>query len=184
MTHNNKIQNPRGTLDVLPEDQYYWDLVRNSAENIAQQFGHQRIDTPVFEATALFARTVGEGTDIVEKEMYTFLDRNDESITLRPEATASMVRAGITHGLLHNKQQKMWTMGPMFRYEKPQKGRYRQFHQFNIEAMGYEGPDVDAELIILCARMWKALNIRDLTLKINSLGNHESRKMYRKDLIS
>jgi len=174
----------RGMNDLLPETLATWRYLENEIIRIVESYGYSEIRLPIMERTELFKRSIGEETDIVEKEMYTFLDRNDESITLRPEATASMVRAGITHGLLHNKQQKMWTMGPMFRYEKPQKGRYRQFHQFNIEAMGYEGPDVDAELIILCARMWKALNIRDLTLKINSLGNHESRKMYRKDLIS
>ena len=136
------------------------------------------------ERTELFKRSIGEDTDIVEKEMYTFDDRNQESITLRPEATASMVRAGITNGLLHNQKQKMWTMGPMFRYEKPQKGRYRQFYQFNIEAMGYAGPDIDAELIILCARMWKVLRIKNLSLKINSLGNKNTRAKYREDLIN
>ena len=136
------------------------------------------------ERTELFKRSIGEDTDIVAKEMYTFDDRNQESITLRPEATASMVRAGITNGLLHNQKQKMWTMGPMFRYEKPQKGRYRQFYQFNIEAMGYAGPDIDAELIILCARMWKVLRIKNLSLKINSLGNKNTRAKYREDLIN
>jgi histidyl-tRNA synthetase len=131
----------------------------------------------------LFARSIGEVTDIVEKEMYTFPDRNGESLTLRPEATASVVRAGITNGLLHNQRQKLWTMGPMFRYEKPQKGRYRQFYQFDVEALGYEGPDVDAELIIMCARMWRALGISRLELEINSLGTGDARSRYRDTLV-
>jgi histidyl-tRNA synthetase len=138
---------------------------------------------PLLERTELFRRSIGEVTDIVEKEMYTFLDRNDESLTLRPEATAGVVRAGITNGLLHNQRQKLWTTGPMFRYEKPQKGRYRQFYQFDVEALGFEGPDIDAELIIMCARMWRALGISKLKLEINSLGTAESRTHYRDTLI-
>jgi histidyl-tRNA synthetase len=130
----------------------------------------------------VFRRSIGEVTDIVEKEMYTFDDDGD-SLTLRPEATASMVRAGITHGLFHNQKQKLWTVGPMFRRERPQAGRYRQFHQFDVEAMGYEGPDIDAELIIMCARLWKRLGIDRVRLEINSLGIAESRASYREALI-
>ena len=174
----------RGMNDLLPETLGTWRYLESEIIQIVESYGFNEIRLPIMERTELFKRSIGEDTDIVEKEMYTFDDRNQESITLRPEATASMVRAGITNGLLHNQQQKMWTMGPMFRYEKPQKGRYRQFYQFNIEAMGYAGPDIDAELIILCARMWKVLRIKNLSLKINSLGNKNTRAKYREDLIN
>ena len=174
----------RGMNDLLPDTLGTWRYLESEIIQIIESYGFNEIRLPIMERTELFKRSIGEGTDIVEKEMYTFDDRNQESITLRPEATASMVRAGITNGLLHNQQQKMWTMGPMFRYEKPQKGRYRQFYQFNIEAMGYAGPDIDAELIILCARMWKILRIKNISLKINSLGNKNTRAKYREDLIN
>ena len=170
--------------DLLPEIIGTWRYLEKIVMQVAESYGFSEIRLPIIERTELFQRSIGADTDIVEKEMYTFKDRNDESITLRPEATASMVRAGITNGLLHNQQQKLWTMGPMFRYEKPQKGRYRQFHQFNVEAMGYEGPDVDAELIIMCARMWKVLNLKNLRLEINTLGNQDSRAIYRNELIA
>ena len=174
----------RGMNDLLPDTLGTWRYLESEIIQTIESYGFNEIRLPIMERTELFKRSIGEGTDIVEKEMYTFDDRNQESITLRPEATASMVRAGITNGLLHNQQQKMWTMGPMFRYEKPQKGRYRQFYQFNIEAMGYAGPDIDAELIILCARIWKILRIKNLSLKINSLGNKNTRAKYREDLIN
>ena len=174
----------RGMNDLLPKTLGTWRYLESKIIQIVESYGFDEIRLPIMERTELFKRSIGENTDIVEKEMYTFDDRNQESITLRPEATASMVRAGITNGLLHNQKQKMWTMGPMFRYEKPQKGRYRQFYQFNIEAMGYAGPDIDAELIILCARMWKVLRIKNLSLKINSLGNKNTRAKYREDLIN
>ena len=174
----------RGMNDLLPEIIGTWRYLEKIVMQVAESYGFSEIRLPIIERTELFQRSIGADTDIVEKEMYTFKDRNDESITLRPEATASMVRAGITNGLLHNQQQKLWTMGPMFRYEKPQKGRYRQFHQFNVEAMGYEGPDVDAELIIMCARMWKVLNLKNLRLEINTLGNQDSRAIYRNELIA
>ena len=174
----------RGMNDLLPDTLGTWRYLESEIIQIVESYGFNEIRLPIMERTELFKRSIGEGTDIVEKEMYSFDDRNQESITLRPEATASMVRAGITNGLLHNQQQKMWTMGPMFRYEKPQKGRYRQFYQFNIEAMGYAGPDIDAELIILCARMWKILRIKNISLKINSLGNKNTRAKYREDLIN
>ena len=179
MTHNNKIQNPRGTLDVLPEDQYYWDLVRNSAENIAQQFGHQRIDTPVFEATALFARTVGEGTDIVEKEMYTFDDRGDESLTLRPEGTAPVSRAYIQHGM-HSMPQpvRLYYITPIFRYERPQSGRFRQHWQFGIEAIGDESALIDAEVIHLLWSFLISVGLKDIKLFINSIGDSHCRPAY------
>ena len=169
--------------DVLPDVSGTWRYLETVVRDIVQSYGYTEIRLPLLEQTELFRRSIGEVTDIVEKEMYTFDDRNGESLTLRPEATASVVRAGITNGLLHNQRQKLWTTGPMFRYEKPQKGRYRQFYQFDVEALGFDGPDVDAELIIMCARMWRALGISRLTLEINSLGTPESRASYRVALV-
>jgi histidyl-tRNA synthetase len=169
--------------DILPDVSGTWRYLETVVRDIVQSYGYSEIRLPLLERTELFRRSIGEVTDIVEKEMYTFLDRNDESLTLRPEATAGVVRAGITNGLLHNQRQKLWTTGPMFRYEKPQKGRYRQFYQFDVEALGFDGPDIDAELIIMCARMWRALGISKLKLEINSLGTAESRTNYRDILI-
>jgi histidyl-tRNA synthetase len=169
--------------DILPDVSGTWQHLESVVRDVVQSYGYAEIRLPLLEQTELFARSIGEVTDIVEKEMYTFPDRNGESLTLRPEATASVVRAGITNGLLHNQRQKLWTMGPMFRYEKPQKGRYRQFYQFDVEALGYEGPDVDAELIIMCARMWRALGISRLELEINSLGTGDARSRYRDTLV-
>jgi len=169
--------------DILPEIADTWRYLESEVQDIVGSYGYQEIRVPILEYTELFKRSIGEVTDIVEKEMYTFLDRNDESLTLRPEATASVVRAGMTNGLLHNQKQKLWTTGPMFRYEKPQKGRYRQFHQFDVEALGYDGPDVDAELIIMSARMWKRLGIDKIRLELNSLGVPESRARYRESLV-
>ena len=169
--------------DILPEASGTWRYLESVVQEIVHSYGYSEIRLPLLEYTELFQRSIGEVTDIVEKEMYTFLDRNGESLTLRPEATASVVRAGMTNGLLHNQRQKLWTSGPMFRYEKPQKGRYRQFHQFDVEALGYEGPDVDAELIIMTARLWQRLGISRLQLQINSLGVPESRLRYRAALI-
>jgi histidyl-tRNA synthetase len=169
--------------DILPDVSGTWRYLESVIREIVQSYGYKEIRLPLLEYTELFKRSIGEVTDIVEKEMYTFDDRNGESMTLRPEATAGVVRAGITNGMLHNQRQKLWTAGAMFRYEKPQKGRYRQFHQFDVEALGYEGPDVDAELIIMCARMWRALGISRLSLEINSLGTAESRARYRDILI-
>ncbi|ANO53041.1 histidine--tRNA ligase [Woeseia oceani] len=170
--------------DVLPEDAVLWRHLETIVRELVESYGYREIRLPVVEFTELFKRSIGEVTDIVEKEMYTFLDRNGESLTLRPEGTAGMVRAGITNSLLHNQRQKLWMTGPMFRYEKPQKGRYRQFHQMDVEALGYAGPDVDAELIIMCARMWQRLGISQIRLEINSLGNPESRALYREELVS
>ncbi len=169
--------------DILPDVSGTWRYLETVVQDIVESYGYDEIRLPLLEHTELFRRSIGEVTDIVETEMYTFDDRNGESLTLRPEATAGMVRAGISNGLLHNQRQKLWTAGPMFRYEKPQKGRYRQFHQFDVEALGYEGPDVDAELIIMCARMWRALGIRHLSLEINSLGTPEARAHYRDSLV-
>ena len=182
-----KIKKPntiRGMNDLLPEVIATWRHLEKIIIKIVESYGFSETRLPLLERTELFQRSIGADTDIVEKEMYTFKDRNEKSITLRPEATASMARAAITNGLLHNQQQKLWTMGPMFRYEKPQKGRYRQFHQFNIEAMGFSGPDIDAEIIIMCARMWRLLNLKNLRLEINSLGSAETRKLYRNELIT
>ena len=169
--------------DILPEVSGTWRYLESVVQEIVQSYGYSEIRLPILEYTELFQRSIGEVTDIVEKEMYTFLDRNGESLTLRPEATASVVRAGMTNGLLHNQRQKLWTAGPMFRYEKPQKGRYRQFHQFDVEALGYDGPDVDAELIVMSARLWQRLGISRIELQINSLGMPESRLRYREALV-
>ena len=169
--------------DILPEVAGTWRYLESEVQDIVQSYGYDEIRLPILEYTELFKRSIGEVTDIVEKEMYTVEDRNGESLALRPEATASVVRAGMTNGLLHNQKQKLWTSGPMFRYEKPQKGRYRQFHQFNVEALGYDGPDIDAELIIMSARMWQRLGIDKIRLEINSLGVPESRARYREALV-
>jgi histidyl-tRNA synthetase len=177
-----KPQTVRGMNDILPDVAASWRYVESEVEEIIEAYGYRQVRLPLLEHTEVFRRSIGEVTDIVEKEMYTFDDGGD-SLTLRPEATASMVRAGITHGLFHNQRQKLWTVGPMFRRERPQAGRYRQFHQFDVEAMGYEGPDVDAELIIMCARMWQRLGIDRIRLEINSLGMTESRAGYREALI-
>ena len=174
----------RGMNDILPDVSGTWQHLEAVLEEIAESYGYREIRLPILEQTELFRRSIGEVTDIVEKEMYTFDDRNGESLTLRPEATAGMVRAGITNGLLHNRRQKLWTAGPMFRYEKPQKGRYRQFHQFDVEALGYAGPDIDAEMILMSARIWRALGISRLDLEINSLGDTESRAHYRDALVA
>jgi histidyl-tRNA synthetase len=173
----------RGMNDILPDVSGTWRYLEQVVQEIVRSYGYEEIRLPILEHTELFQRSIGEVTDIVEKEMYTFRDRNDESLTMRPEATASVVRAGITNGLLHNQRQKLWTSGPMFRYEKPQKGRYRQFHQFNVEALGFAGPDVDAELILMSARMWRELGISKIGLELNSLGTGDARKRYRDSLV-
>jgi histidyl-tRNA synthetase len=170
--------------DVLPDVSGTWRFVESIVREVIESYGYREIRLPILEQTELFRRSIGEVTDIVEKEMYTFLDRNEESVTMRPEATAGMVRAGLSHGLFHNQRQKLWTAGPMFRYEKPQRGRYRQFHQIDVEAMGYPGPDVDAELIIMSARMWQKLGLSRLVLELNSLGSPESRRKYRESLVN
>jgi histidyl-tRNA synthetase len=179
---SNKPKTVRGMNDVLPDVAARWQYLESVVEDIIQAYGYRQVRLPLLEHTEVFRRSIGEVTDIVEKEMYTFDDDGD-SLTLRPEATASMVRAGITNGLFHNQKQKLWTVGPMFRRERPQAGRYRQFHQFDVEAMGYEGPDIDAELIIMCARLWRRLGIDRVRLEINSLGAAESRASYREALV-
>ena len=178
-----KLRAIRGMNDILPEVSGTWQYLEAIVQEIVESYGYSEIRLPLLEHTELFKRSIGEVTDIVEKEMYTFADRNGESLTLRPEATAGMVRAGMTNGLFHNQKQKLWTSGPMFRYEKPQAGRYRQFYQFDVEAVGYDGPDVDAELIIMSARMWQRLGISKINLEINSLGTPEARNRYREALV-
>jgi histidyl-tRNA synthetase len=173
----------RGMNDVLADDMPYWQFIEARARELFAAYGYQELRVPVVEHTELFKRSIGEFTDIVEKEMYTFTDRGGESLTLRPEATAGLVRAAITNGLLHNQRHRVWTSGPMFRYERPQKGRFRQFHQIDCEAFGYEGPDVDSEMILLSARLWRALGVSRVKLQINSLGTPQSRQAYRELLV-
>ncbi|MGM0430221.1 MAG: histidine--tRNA ligase [Pseudomonadota bacterium] len=176
----NTIQAIRGMNDLLPEQSPAWQQVEAVIRRVAASYGYSEIRMPVLESTQLFKRSIGEVTDIVEKEMYTFDDRNGESVTLRPEGTASCVRAGNQHGLLYNQIQRLWYMGPMFRYERPQKGRYRQFHQFGIETFGLESADADAEVILLSARLWREFGIADqVELQLNSLGSNEARASYR-----
>ncbi|MDH5175426.1 MAG: histidine--tRNA ligase [Gammaproteobacteria bacterium] len=177
------LQAVRGMNDVLPDQTAAWQQLERAAREIFAQYGYRELRLPLLERTELFKRSIGEFTDIVEKEMYTFRDRGDDSLTLRPEGTAGIVRACISNGLLHNQRQKVWLMGPMFRYERPQKGRYRQFHQIDAEALGYAGPDVDAELILMTARLWRRLGLRGLKLNLNSLGTPESRAVYRAKLV-
>ncbi len=173
----------KGMNDVLPEAAATWQVLESAVREIAKSYGYDEIRLPLLEHTELFRRSIGEVTDIVEKEMYTFEDRGGESLTLRPEATAGIVRAGMTNGLLHNQRHKLWTTGPMFRRERPQRGRYRQFHQFDVEALGYEGPDVDAELIVMSARIWQTLEIDRVALQLNTLGSPEARAAYRARLV-
>src|SRR5512145_1508779 len=177
------LQAIRGMNDVLPQETGAWQTLERAARETFSEYGYQEIRVPLLERTELFKRSIGEFTDIVEKEMYTFADRGGDSLTLRPEATAGIVRAAISNGLLHNQRQKVWCMGPMFRYERPQKGRYRQFHQVDVEALGFPGPDVDAELILMTARLWRRLGIGGLRLHLNSLGTPESRAVYRSKLV-
>jgi len=179
------IQAIRGMNDYLPADTALWQRIEGTLKQVLASYGYSEIRMPIVEQTPLFKRAIGEVTDVVEKEMYTFDDRNGESLTLRPEGTAGCVRAGIEHGLLYNQEQRLWYMGPMFRYERPQKGRYRQFHQMGAEVFGLQGPDVDAELIMLTARWWKALGIADhVRLELNSIGSLEARANYREALVT
>ncbi|MGB1200339.1 histidine--tRNA ligase [Cognaticolwellia aestuarii] len=179
------IQAIRGMNDCLPSETGIWQMVEAVLRRVASNYGFAEIRMPIVESTALFKRSIGEVTDIVEKEMYTFEDRNGDSLTLRPEGTASCVRAGNQHGLLYNQEQRLWYMGPMFRHERPQKGRYRQFHQFGLEAFGIATPDIDAEIILLTSRLWRELGINEfVTLELNSLGSNEERAKYRDALVS
>ncbi len=180
---NQTVSGIRGMPDILPVDSALWQHVEAVMRKAVASYGYTELRVPIVERTELFKRSIGEVTDIVEKEMYSFRDRNDEGLTLRPEATAGIVRAGISHGLFHNQKQKLWSTGPMFRYEKPQKGRSRQFHQFDVEVFGFDGPDVDFELLLIAARIWRELGIGAVELQLNSLGTPESRQAYRTELI-
>lgn len=177
------IQSVRGTHDILPDESARWQAFEAIVMQVMGSYGYREIRTPLLESTDLFCRSIGEVTDIVAKEMYTFADRNGDSLSLRPEGTASCVRAGIQHGLLHNQTQRLWYAGPMFRHERPQKGRYRQFHQFGVEAYGIATPDIDAELILMGARLWKALQLKGIRLELNSLGSAAARANYREVLV-
>jgi len=171
----------RGMNDYLPDQTVYWQALERQLSQVLTNYGYREIRFPIVEKTELFQRAIGEVTDIVEKEMYTFADRNKDSLTLRPEGTACCVRAGIQHGLF-NQVQKLWYMGPMFRHERPQKGRYRQFHQIGVEVYGLDGPDIDAEILLMTARFWKCLGLQDLRLELNSLGSQTARQAYRQQL--
>jgi len=178
-----KIQAIRGMHDILPEQTPRWQHLEKTVSDILTAYGYDEIRMPLVEMTELFCRSIGEVTDIVEKEMYTFSDRNGDSLTLRPEGTASCVRACMENGLLHNQTRKLWYRGPMFRHERPQKGRYRQFHQIGVETFGLDGPDIDAELICMTARLWPALGLKGIRLELNSLGSSEARAAYRDKLV-
>lgn len=178
------IQSIRGMHDILPGSTPAWRYLEACCASLLDAYGYRQIRLPIVEKTALFARSIGEVTDIVEKEMYTFEDRSGDSLSLRPEGTAGCVRAGIQHGLLHNQQQRLWYSGPMFRHERPQKGRYRQFHQIGVEAYGFAEPDIDVEIILLGARLWRRLGLGDVRLEINSLGSQAVRAQYRDALVA
>lgn len=177
------LQAIRGMNDILPQESRAWQFVEDSVRSVLESYGYREIRMPIVEKTELFKRSIGEVTDIVEKEMYTFVDRNGDSLTLRPEGTAGCVRACVQHGLLHNQVQRLWYAGPMFRHERPQKGRYRQFHQVGVEVFGLEGPDIDAELLMLTARLWQRLGLQQVTLQLNSLGTTAARAAFRDALV-
>ena len=178
-----KLQAIRGMNDLLADQLPYWQRVEGAARELFADYGYREMRVPIVEHAELFSRSIGEHTDIVEKEMYSFDDRGGDRLSLRPEATAGLVRAAIEHGLLHNQKQRLWTQGPMFRHERPQHGRYRQFHQIDCEAFGYPGPDIDAEMIQISARLWRKLGLRGLRLSVNSLGTPDSRRRYRALLV-
>ena len=177
------IQSIRGMHDVLPDEACQWQAFERVVRRLMAMYGYREIRMPAVESTDLFCRSIGEVTDIVEKEMYTFEDRNGDMLTLRPEGTAGCVRAGIEHGILYNQVQRLWYMGPMFRHERPQKGRYRQFHQFGVETFGIATPDIDAELIVMTARLWRMLELGDIRLELNTLGSNQARADYRGILV-
>ena len=178
-----KLQSVKGMNDLLPAQSGYWQLIEAELRSIARAYGYAEIRTPVLEKTALFIHSIGEQTDIVEKEMFAFQDAGGEQVCMRPENTAALVRAGVQHGLFHNTQARLWYLGPMFRRERPQKGRYRQFAQFGMEAIGWAGPEADAEVILAGARIWKALGVHDVRLYLNSLGSDTCRARYRQALV-
>ncbi len=179
-----QIQAVRGMKDILPQQTPLWQFLEDRVRTVLSRYGYDEIRMPIVEMTELFKRSIGEVTDIVEKEMYTFEDRNGDSLTLRPEGTAGCVRAGLENGLIFNQTQRLWYQGPMFRHERPQKGRYRQFHQIGVETFGLEGPDIDLELILITARLWKELGLEGLELQLNTLGTAEERSHYRELLVS
>ncbi len=180
-----KLQAVRGMNDIAPKDAGLWELFEDTARSVFAQYGYRNMRVPIVEPTALFVRGIGEYTDVVEKEMYTFEDKlNGESLTLRPEATSGIVRATIEHNLIYDRPLRVWTAGPMFRHERPQKGRYRQFHQMDAEALGFAGPDVDAEQIVMLARLWKTLGLSAINLHINSIGNAGERAVHRRELVA
>ena len=179
-----KILAIRGMEDVLPDRSPLWQKFEDATRRAFEQYGYRYVRTPIVEPTALFVRGIGEATDIVEKEMYVFEDRNGESIALRPEATAGIVRSAIEHNLVYNGALRVWTMGPMFRYERPQKGRQREFYQFDVEALGFEGPDVDAEQIVMLSRLWRAVGLANVELHVNSIGDAADRKAHREKLVA
>ena len=182
---NPQLQAVKGMNDILPDEAQLWLWFEDTVRELLDSYGYRNIRMPLVEPTALFKRAIGEVTDIVEKEMYSFEDRlNGDQLTLRPEGTASCVRAVLQHNLLYNAPQRLYYSGPMFRHERPQKGRYRQFHQIGVEALGYADPDIDAEQILMCARLWRKLGLRDVTLQINTLGDVASRKQHREKLIA
>ena len=178
----NIIQAVRGMNDLLPDQTSTWQAVESIIKTTLSEYAYKEIRLPLLEKTTLFSRSIGGATDIVEKEMYTFADRNGDNLTLRPEGTAGCVRAGIQNGLFHNQTQRLWYTGPMFRHERPQKGRYRQFYQTGVECFGFDGPDIDCELIALSARIWRKLGLDNVKLELNSLGSIESRTAYIKVL--
>ena len=178
------IQAVRGMKDILPDQTPLWQFLEQRVRAVLNSYAYQEIRMPIVESTDLFKRSIGEVTDIVEKEMYTFDDRNGDSLTLRPEGTAGCVRAGIENGLLHNQVQRLWYQGAMFRHERPQKGRYRQFHQIGVETFGLAGPDIDLEVLLITARIWKSIGLEGLELQINTLGTAQERSAYRDKLVA
>ncbi len=188
MSENKKIEKivgVKGMNDILPADAPLWELFENTVESVLKSYGFQQIRTPIVEPTAVFARGLGEVTDIVEKEMYSFTDSmNGDQLTLRPESTAGVVRAVLEHNLTYDGPKRLWYSGPMFRHERPQRGRYRQFHQIGAEALGFTGPDIDAELIMMCQRLWDDLGLENIKLELNSIGNAEERNRHRADLVA
>src|SRR5487761_2601670 len=181
---NETLQAVKGMNDILPDEAGLWLWFENIVRDWLDSYGYRNIRMPLVEPTSLFKRAIGEVTDIVEKEMYSFEDAlNGDELTLRPEGTASCVRAVLQHNLLYNAPQRLYYSGQMFRHERPQKGRYRQFHQVGVEALGLAGPDIDAEQIIMCARLWDDMGLEGIRLEINSLGQPEERSVHRKDLI-
>jgi histidyl-tRNA synthetase len=180
-----KIVGVKGMNDILPVDAPLWELFENTVQSVLKSYGFQQIRTPIVEPTTLFARGLGAVTDIVEKEMYSFIDSmNGDPLTLRPESTAGVVRAALEHNLTYDGPKRLWYAGPMFRHERPQRGRYRQFHQVGAEALGFAGPDIDAELIMLCQRLWDDLGLQDIRLELNSIGDAEERDRHRADLVT